>query len=79
MHNDFPNSAPNYTSACVVMFAVNVTWVLIAVWLILGFVYAIVLAWAISHAITYLSERADRRAAQDRAHPRSKIRPSPLP
>lgn len=43
--------APNYTSACIVMFAVNIAWVLIAIWAIWGLIAAVVLGLSVNHLI----------------------------
>lgn len=54
MDNKPVGSAPNYTSACVVMFGVNITWVLVLIWAIWGLVAAVLLAIGVNH----LMERA---------------------
>ena len=44
-------SAPNYTSACIVMFGINLMWVLMVIWVVWGFLAAAVTGWAINHLI----------------------------
>ena len=47
-------SAPNLTNACVVMFGVNLSWVLFAIWSIWGLMIAILVSLFINHAMTRL-------------------------
>lgn len=63
-------TAPNYTTACIVMFGVNITWVLVAIWAIWGLVAAILLGLGLNH----LMDRAKVWAAarQDAAIRRGK-------
>ena len=49
-HHDRP-AAPNYTSACIVMFGVNLTWVLVTIWAIWGLIAAGMLGWAVNWLI----------------------------
>jgi hypothetical protein len=44
-------AAPNYTQACIVMFGVNVTWVLVAIWAIWGLLAAALLGWCVNKLI----------------------------
>ena len=44
-------AAPNYTSACVVMFGVNLAWVLMLIWAVWGLIAAAVLAWGLNRLI----------------------------
>lgn len=44
-------AAPNYTQACIVMFGVNLTWVLVAIWAIWGLLAAAVLGWLVNKVI----------------------------
>ena len=44
-------AAPNYTQACIVMFGVNVTWILVAIWAIWGFLAAALLGWLVNKVI----------------------------
>ncbi|WP_299370766.1 hypothetical protein [uncultured Tateyamaria sp.] len=43
--------APNYTSACIVMFGVNITWILVAIWAIWGLIAAVLLGLGVNHLI----------------------------
>ena len=64
MREDYPGKAPNYTEACIVMFGVNLTWVLVAVWAVWGFLTAIFLSYLIKLGIDRLGQwRMARRAA----------------
>lgn len=49
--NDTRPAAPNYTSACVVMFGVNLAWILMLIWAIWGLIAAVVLSWGLSRII----------------------------
>ncbi|APE44140.1 hypothetical protein BOO69_12565 [Sulfitobacter alexandrii] len=44
-------AAPNYTQACIVMFGVNLAWVLMAIWAIWGLIAAAALGWAVNKVI----------------------------
>ncbi|GLT08053.1 hypothetical protein ACFQFQ_14910 [Sulfitobacter porphyrae] len=44
-------AAPNYTQACIVMFGVNLAWVLMAIWAIWGLIAAAVLGWVVNKVI----------------------------
>lgn len=44
-------SAPNYTSACIVMFGVNLMWILMVIWAVWGFLAAACTGWAVNHLI----------------------------
>ncbi|MEL6620667.1 MAG: hypothetical protein AAFP16_17460 [Pseudomonadota bacterium] len=44
-------TAPNYTNACIVMFGVNITWVLVAIWAIWGLIAALLLALGVNHLL----------------------------
>lgn len=56
-------SAPNFTNACIVMFGVNITWVLILVWAIWGFVAALLLGCAVNLLLDRVSVWKARRDA----------------
>lgn len=43
--------APNFTSACIFMFGVNITWVLILIWAIWGLLAAALLGIGVNHLI----------------------------
>lgn len=49
--------APNFTTACVFMFGVNIAWVFVAIWAIWGLVAVAALGWAINRAITFFEAR----------------------
>jgi len=63
MRNKPVGRAPNYTNACIAMFGVNITWILVAIWAIWGLVAAALLGLGVNH----LMERARVRAAARRA------------
>ena len=63
MRDDFPNSAPDYTRACLVMFGVNVLWVLVAIWAIWGLIAALALGWALNRGVDQIGHWRRARAA----------------
>lgn len=63
MDDHHTGRAPNYTSACIVMFGVNITWVLVAIWAIWGLIAAVLLGLGVNHMI----ERGKAWAAQRQA------------
>lgn len=72
MDDDSRRSAPNYTTACIVMFGVNLTWILIAIWAIWGLVIAMLLALVTNHAMDRAQVwAAHRQAASIRRGKRS--------
>lgn len=56
--------APNFTTACIVMFGVNLAWVLLLVFAIYGWLGAICLCLLVNHWVSWVEHR--RRLA-DRA------------
>lgn len=68
------SQAPDYTTACLVMFGVNVTWVLVAIWAFWGLLMVMVTALFINHLMTRLQIRAQEKAQQDLIAPRAKTR-----
>jgi hypothetical protein len=48
---DRPRAAPNYTQACLVMFGVNLTWVLVAIWALWGLLAAALVGWLVNRLI----------------------------
>ncbi len=44
--------APNFTQACIVMFGVNLAWVLMLIWVIWGILAVAVTGWVVNQAIT---------------------------
>lgn len=61
MRDDFPGRVPDYTSACIVMFGVNVTWILVAIWAIWGLIAAILLGAGVNRVISWVDARSDAR------------------
>jgi hypothetical protein len=43
--------APNFTQACVFMFGVNLTWVLMVIWAIWGLLAVAVTGWVVNQVI----------------------------
>lgn len=44
-------AAPNFTNACIVMFGVNLAWILMLVWAVWGLIAAAGLSWALNRLI----------------------------
>lgn len=64
MDDDRFRSAPDFTNACVVMFGVNLAWVLLAIWSFWGLVVALLFSYSLDRGITWLHHRrAVRQAA----------------
>ncbi len=63
MDNKPVGRAPNYTTACIAMFGVNITWILVVIWAIWGLIAAMLLALGVNHLI----ERGRVWAAQRQA------------
>jgi hypothetical protein len=64
MRDDHPREAPDFTTACVVMFGVNVSLVLVAIWAIWGLIAAMLLGYGLDKLLTRLGHwRAARRLA----------------
>lgn len=60
-------TAPNYTNACIVMFGVNITWILVAIWAIWGLIAAMLLALGVNHMMDRMRAwTAARQAASIR-------------
>ncbi|THH37323.1 histidinol phosphate aminotransferase [Aliishimia ponticola] len=74
MRDPITQSAPDYKNACLVLFAVNLTWILIAIWAVWGLVIAGLVAAGINHVMSRVHERAVARARIDRSAPRAKVR-----
>ena len=49
MDNKPVGRAPNYTTACIAMFGVNITWVLVVIWVLWGLIAALLLAVGLTH------------------------------
>lgn len=56
-------TAPNYTNACIVMFGVNITWILVAIWAIWGLIAAMLLALGVNHLMDRMRAWAAARQA----------------
>ena len=63
MDDEQMGRAPNYTNACIVMFGVNITWALVAIWAIWGLIAAILLGLGVNHLIERVQVWAARRQA----------------
>ncbi|MFK7881685.1 hypothetical protein [Roseobacter sp.] len=57
MENRKLGRAPNYTNACIVMFGVNLVWVLLFTLALWGLVAAVFLALAVNHWLNWLDFR----------------------
>ncbi|MEP2919983.1 MAG: hypothetical protein ABJP06_04590 [Sulfitobacter sp.] len=57
--NNSPGSAPNFTKACIVMFGVNIVWILIALWAFWGLIAAAATGWGINRLFTWIEGRRD--------------------
>jgi hypothetical protein len=57
--NNTPGAAPNFTKACVVLFGVNITWILFAIWAIWGLIAVAVSGWCVNLVIGYVEARRD--------------------
>ncbi len=44
-------AAPNYTNACIVMFGVNLTWVLMLIWAVWGLIAVAATGWVLNRVI----------------------------
>lgn len=44
-------AAPNFTQACVVMFGVNLTWILMVIWAIWGILAVALIGWVVNQII----------------------------
>lgn len=49
--NDRP-AAPDFTQACIVMFGVNLTWIMMVIWAIWGLVAVAALGWIVNRLIS---------------------------
>lgn len=55
--------APDFTQACIVMFGVNLSWILVALWAIWGLFAAILFALTLNHVMTRIEARVRTRRA----------------
>ena len=44
-------AAPDFTQACVVMFGINLTWIMMVVWAIWGLIAVAALGWVVNRVI----------------------------
>jgi hypothetical protein len=47
-------AAPNFTQACIVMFGVNVAWVLMVIWAVWGLLAVAVTGWVLNQIINLI-------------------------
>ncbi|MGB3243289.1 MAG: hypothetical protein WBB25_02045 [Sulfitobacter sp.] len=47
-------AAPNYTAACIVMFGINLTWMLFVIWAVWGLIAVLATGWAVNRTISYV-------------------------
>lgn len=57
MENHKLGRAPNYTNACIILFGVNLTWVLLCVLAIWGIGMVVLLGLIVNHWLTWLEAR----------------------
>ena len=50
-------AAPNYTSACVVMFGVNILWLFVVIWALWGLLAVALSGWAVNAMIDRIAAR----------------------
>jgi hypothetical protein len=62
MENHRLGRAPDFTPACIVMFGVNLAWVLFLLFAVYGLIAAVFASLVLNHAITWLETRR-RQAA----------------
>ncbi len=55
--DDMRGSAPDFTTACIVMFGVNIAWIFFAIWAIWGLVAVAGTGWCINRLISYVEVR----------------------
>ena len=56
-------TAPNYTTACIVMFGVNLVWMLLVIWVVWGLIAALLLGCGINVLLERMSVWKARHAA----------------
>ena len=49
--NNDRSPAPDFTVACIVMFGVNLTWVLMVIWVVWGLIAAAATGWVVNKVI----------------------------
>ena len=50
-------SAPNFTGACIVMFGVNLAWILMFLFAVYGLVAAVFIGLVVNHWVNWLEHR----------------------
>ncbi|WP_386175066.1 hypothetical protein [Sulfitobacter sp. R86518] len=55
--SDRRQPAPNYTSACVVMFGVNILWLFVVIWALWGLFAVVLSGWAVNAMIDRIAAR----------------------
>jgi hypothetical protein len=63
MENHKLGRAPNYTNACIVMFGVNLGWLLLLLFAVYGLFAAVFICLSVNHWLNWLEMR--RRAAEE--------------
>jgi hypothetical protein len=69
MESDKLGRAPNFTNACIVMFGVNLAWILLAVFAIYGLIGALCLSLLVNHWVAWLEHRKRNAEAAFAAPP----------
>ncbi|MFK7869862.1 MAG: hypothetical protein AB8B58_11545 [Roseobacter sp.] len=69
MENHKLGRAPNFTTACIVMFGVNLAWILIAIFAVYGVLGAVCLCLVVNHWVAWLEHRKRAAAADDLPQP----------
>lgn len=64
MENHKLGRAPNFTGACIVMFGVNLAWIMLFIFAVYGLIAAVFIALVLNHWINWLEYR---RAQQESA------------
>ncbi|GAA6176703.1 hypothetical protein [Sulfitobacter pacificus] len=54
-HSSNRPAAPNFTQACVVMFGVNLTWILMVIWVIWGLFAVAATGWLVNQVINRIA------------------------
>lgn len=70
MENRKLGRAPNFTGACIVMFGVNLAWVMLFLFAVYGLVAAVFLALVLNHWMNWLDYK--RKLAEAAYAPRPK-------
>ena len=70
MENHKLGRAPDFTTACIAMFGVNLAWLLLFLFAVYGLVAAVFLGLVLNHWLHWLDQR--RRAAEARYTPASR-------